>query len=318
MAMPFVYLCTGRVVELLQQLQGAAPSKEQPASAAPTKFQPPFSEDLEKLFTAAVLGSGAVALAEPRFRHAFYSITTIYSYVFSTRLPRMLPPAVARYWHPLLTSFSWSSVILGAYSALRGNAFFQVLRDYFVPGGPPLSAAGNYVLFWLEPSIITFGFGLFARKKLLFANAVPILCGALTSTVIGILTMATLGRVLGLHTEGKLALLPRATAALAVVQAGTIGANQPLTAVNCCYTGIFGANFGIFMLNGLRIIDPIARGVATGGGGLALATAALSTLDPMAFPFGALGMSLTSAMATILFCIPQWTDLVFKVAGIAR
>lgn len=179
-----------------------------------------------------------------------------------------------------------------------------------------MSAAGNHVLFWLEPSIITFAFGLYARRQLLFENALPILAGAATSTVVGIFTMALIGRLFQASNQVKLALLPRATAALAVVQAGTIGANAPLTAVNCCYTGIFGANFGIFMLNGLRIVDPIARGVATGGGALALASAALSTLDPAAFPFGGLGMSLTSSMATICFCVPQFTAAVKFVAGL--
>ena len=267
--------------------------------------------------TAAVVGSGALALFRPgKPTHVFYAITTIYSYVFSTRIPRVMHPTLRRFLHPLLLSFAWSTVVLGTFAALRGQSLFPVLREYLVPGGPPTSAAGNHVLFWLEPCIITFAFGLHERRRLLFDNALPILAGAATSTVGGIFSMALLGRVLGAPTLVRMALLPRATAALAMVQAGIIGANAPLTAVNCCYMGIFGANFGIFLLNGFRILDPIARGVATGGSALALAAAALSTVDPAAFPFGALGMSLTSSMATVLYCIPQFTAAVKYVAGV--
>jgi putative effector of murein hydrolase len=267
--------------------------------------------------TTAVIGSGALAYHRPgKLNHVFYAITTIYSYVFGTRIPRFFHPTIRRFLHPLIISFAWSCAILGVFGASQGQNLFPVLREYLVPGGPPMSAAGNHVLFWLEPSIITFAFGLYARRQLLFDNALPILAGAATSTFSGIFTMALLGRLFQASPLVRLALLPRATAALAVVQAGTIGANAPLTAVNCCYAGIYGANFGIFLLNGLNIVDPIARGVATGGGALALASAALSTLDPAAFPFGALGMSLTSSMATVAFCIPQFTSLVKCVAGL--
>jgi putative effector of murein hydrolase len=293
-----------------------ASTQSPPKPSAPTKFIPPFSAALEKILSAAVVGSGALAHFHPgKLTHVFYAITTIYAYVFATRIPRILPPTVARYLHPLLIAYGWATAIFGLFGAARGQGLFLTLREYLVPGGP-MSAAGNHVLFWLEPSIITFAFGLYARRKLLFENALPILGGAATSTLMGIFSLALIGRVLGASRTVKLALLPRATAALAVVQAGMIGANAPLTAVNCCYMGIFGANFGVMMLNGLRIVDPVARGVATGGGGLALASAALSTLDPAAFPFGALGMSLTSTFATICFCVPQFSAAVKYVAGL--
>jgi putative effector of murein hydrolase len=299
------------------QGSGSKPSTQSPPkSSEPTKFTPPFSAALEKILSAAVIGSGALAYFHPgKLTHVFYAIATIYSYVFATRIPRFLPPLVIRFLHPLLIAFSWAIAIFGLFGAARGQGLFPTLKEYLVPGGP-MSAAGNHVLFWLEPSIITFAFSLYARRKLLFENALPILGGAISSTLIGIFSMALLGRVLGASRPVKLALLPRATAALAVVQAGMIGANAPLTAVNCCYMGIFCANFGVMMLNGLGIVDPIARGVATGCGGLALASAALSTLDPPAFPFGALGMSLTSSFATVCFCVPQFTAAVKFVAGL--
>eukprot|EP00293_Proteomonas_sulcata_P014446 CAMPEP_0184308884 /NCGR_PEP_ID=MMETSP1049-20130417/17216_1 /TAXON_ID=77928 /ORGANISM="Proteomonas sulcata, Strain CCMP704" /LENGTH=113 /DNA_ID=CAMNT_0026621657 /DNA_START=46 /DNA_END=387 /DNA_ORIENTATION=+ len=112
-----------------------------------------------------------------------------------------------------------------------------------------------------------------------------------------------------------MALLPRATTALAVVQAAIIGASTALTTVNCCLAGILGANFGPAFMDATQIDNPIARGCATGGGGLAVGAAALATSDPASFPFGALGMSLTSTFGTLLFTIPQFTEIVLKVMG---
>ncbi len=321
-AIPFLYLCTGHTVQLLQRIQAApadpSPPQEEAAGkpvAAP--FSPPFSPALETLLLAAVAASAAAAAAAPgRATHVLFALATLYAYVLAARFPRLLTPAAARHCHPLLLSAACTSALLAAFAAVTRQPYFAVLRAYFVPGGPPTRAAGNFMLFWLEPAIITFAFGLHARRRLLLANALPILGGSLASTVGGILTMALLGRAAGAPRAVRLALLPRATAALAVVQAAILGASTSLTAVNACFTGISCANFGPALLTALGVRDPVARGVAQGGGGWALAAAGMISADPAAFPFAPLAMALTSAMATVLFCVPPFAAAAFAVAGV--
>ena len=83
-----------------------------------------------------------------------------------------------------------------------------------------------------------------------------------------------------------------------------IGASTALATVQCCILGVSCANFGLPILDAVGQKNPIARGVAMGGSGLALAAAALAKDDPAAFPFGTLTMSLTSTFSTVFF---RWT-----------
>jgi len=135
--------------------------------------------------------------------------------------------------------------MLVSYGVLRGMSLCDVLARYTVGGGSPTSAAGNLILFFLEPAIISFSFGaarsqprkshprryqelplngglpagLYARRKLLVENALAIMGGAFTAAFFGIFVSAGLCRVFNPPRQLKLALIPRATAALAVVQA---------------------------------------------------------------------------------------------------
>lgn len=194
----------------------------------------------------------------------------------------------------------------------------DVLGEYLVPGADWNGAAGNLIMFFLEPAIISFSFGLFARKQLLWENAAAILGGAFCAAFAGILTLAGSARLVGVPRALSLALMPRATAALAVVQADMIGASAALTTVHCCLIGVFGANFGGSIMDALGLTSPISRGVAQGGAGLAVGSAALAQNDPSAFPFGTLTMSLASTIATVLFSMPSFQRLVFWVAGLSR
>jgi putative effector of murein hydrolase len=46
-------------------------------------------------------------------------------------------------------------------------------------------AAGNFIMFFLEPAIVSFSFGLYERKQLLKENAAAILSGSLSSAFLG-------------------------------------------------------------------------------------------------------------------------------------
>ncbi|EKX42555.1 hypothetical protein GUITHDRAFT_111530 [Guillardia theta CCMP2712] len=235
--------------------------------------------------------------------------STIFSFIFASRLPRYFNPTFANFWHPLLTTYISATVWFLGYGAMKGKSLLDVLGEYLKTGG-----LWNFIMFFLEPAIISFAFGLYERRVLLVQNAAAIIGGSFTAAFVGIFLMAGLARAFNPSRTIKLALLPRATAALAIVQAGMIGASTALTTVNCCLTGIAGANFGPKLLDLFGQRDPIARGVATGGAGLALASAALALNDPLSFPFGALSMAITSTFATLLFSIPQVIHLTLSAS----
>lgn len=314
--LPVVYVMIGYAVMFLQKLSGNPVPKPLPRSSA--AFKAWFSPALEKIFGTATAASALGSLLLPGVRaieQTFFFTSTFFSFIFASRLPERLPRSFAEYWHPLLTTFLSSTAMLMGYGVLRGMSLCDVLARYTVGGGSPTSAAGNLILFFLEPAIISFSFGLYARRKLLVENALAIMGGAFTAAFFGIFVSAGLCRVFNPPRQLKLALIPRATAALAVVQAAIIGGPIPLTTVNCCFIGIAGANFGPAWMNLMGIANPIARGVATGGSGLALASAALAANDPAAFPFGALAMAVTSTISTILLSFPPYLRAVMAVMG---
>lgn len=138
---------------------------------------PGFSQFLETMFGAFVVITGLAASKAPAVAPIFMLVTTIFSFVVGSRLPRLLPPALGTVWHPLMSTFVVSTMCFSAYAAAAGTTLNAVLKAYLVPGGGPLTAAGNAIMYWLGPAIWSFSFGLFARRQILFANLVPIVGG---------------------------------------------------------------------------------------------------------------------------------------------
>lgn len=305
------YASTAVVTVGLQKISPPPPAVEAAAGGS----LPGFSQFLESMFGTFVLLSGLAATRAPQFAPVFMLCTTIFSFVFGSRLPRLLPGWASTVWHPLMSTFVVSTACFSAFAAATGSTHAAVLTSYLIPGGAPLSAAGNAIMYWLGPAIWSFAFGLYARRAILFANLVPIVGGTVWAAVSGIFMMASFNRILGASAVAKLAVLPRATAALAVVQAGMIGASPSLVTAVCVLTGMLGANFGKLVLNGMNIKSPCARGVATGGAAFSLGAAALAKDDPDAFPFGALSMALMSTWATLLYAVPQISGAAVEISG---
>jgi len=78
---------------------------------------------------------------------------------------------------------------------------------------------------------------------------------------VGIIIMTLLARLIGVPRALGMALMPRATAALAVTQARMFGASTALTTVHCCLIGVLGGNFGPLLLDAVGITNPISRGL---------------------------------------------------------
>lgn len=307
------YTSTAMVVEFLQKV---APPQTTVADSSGSL--PGFSQFLEGMFAAFVVISGAAAVKAPQVAPAFMLCTTIFSFVFGSRLPRLLPTWVGTIWHPLMTCFVMATASFSVYAAAAGTTLSAVLKSYLIPGGAIMSAPGNAIMYWLGPAIWSFAFGLYGRRKILFANLIPIIGGTAWAAVSGIFGMAALNRFIAPSAALKLATLPRATAALAVVQAGMIGASTSLVTAVCVLTGMLGANFGKVILNAIGCKSPCARGVATGGSSFSLGAAALAKDDPGAFPFGALAMALMSTWATLLYAVPLVSETAVKVADVGK
>jgi putative effector of murein hydrolase len=302
---------------IISSIGGSASAASPPSGAgAPLsapKFTPWFSQQLENVFGLLASVSGGAALVVPSMQGMYYITATVFAFIFSSRFPRHMTPTVRKFVHPLIITYVTGTILLVGQGALRGFRLSEVLAEYLSPSG---DGAGNAIMFFLQPAILSFAFGLYARRKLLQANALAILSGSLSSAVVGILIMASLARLVGVPKELGMSLLPRATTALAVAQARMIGASTALTTLHCCFIGLTAGNFSPILMDFFSITNPISRGLGVGGSGLALGAAAIASSEPGAFPFAVLTMAITSTISTMLYSIPAFQRWIFGMAGL--
>ncbi|EKX46332.1 hypothetical protein GUITHDRAFT_138411 [Guillardia theta CCMP2712] len=275
-----------------------------------------FSPFLERLWAVATAVTFAGAVASPTTLPIFMFSATLFAFIAGNRLSYVLPKAVNNSWHYLMTAFVLVNAMFAVYGAVVGKAQFDLLRAYLMPGAGIFAAPGNIIMYFLAPAIWSFAFGLYGRRKTLFPNWLPIIGGSFWSAFSGVFMIAFFSKLFGASEILRLAVLPRGTAALAVIQAGYIGASTAFVTAATVITGMLGANFGKTILDGLKVKSSCARGVATGGAAFTLGTAALAKDDPSAFPFGALGMALMSTWATLLYTVTPVRNAIMSTAGL--
>jgi putative effector of murein hydrolase len=96
-------------------------------------------------------------------------------------------------------------------------------------------------------------------------------------------------------------LAPRsATTAVSIAIAAQIGGIPAVTAVLTILTGISGALIGGYVLNAMRVADPIARGFSMGLASHGIATARAFQESEVAGTFSGLAMALNAVATAIL------------------
>ncbi len=93
---------------------------------------PPFGPQLHALLAAASLAAGAAAVWAAAAAPLFMLLATALGFVSASRLQAVLPAAVNRVCHPLMSSTALISLLLAAYGAASGVAFDALLRAYLV------------------------------------------------------------------------------------------------------------------------------------------------------------------------------------------
>lgn len=310
-----------------QQAQAAAPTDQRQsdkpaAAAAAAPAAKPFSDELTHGSRNVALASGAAAvlLARP-FQGAAAPLValsmlaaTVHNFCFGARLPKRLTKTVL---HPLVTctTLTWAwSYLLGA---ATGSSFLAMIRGYRIGGALSLasSGAGDLLTFVLGPAVVSLGVSIYERRQLIRQNLKEVVTATGVSCVGGLFGTALVVRLLGLATaELRLSLLPRnITSALAAAIADIVGANKPLAVSFAVVTGLIGANFGASILDYFGIKDPAVRGLGIGSAAHGLGTAAFVD-EKDAFPFAAIGMTLTAIFGTVLVSVPVVQKLALRIA----
>jgi putative effector of murein hydrolase len=238
---------------------------------------------------------------------------TVHNFCFGARMPKKLTKIL----HPLVTctTLTWVwTILLGA---ATGSSFASMIEGYRRGGALNLatSGAGDFLTFVLGPAVVSLGVSIYERRRLIRQNLKEVVTATGVSCIGGLFGTALAVRLLGLATsELRLSLLPRnITSALAVAIADIVGANKPLAVSFAVVTGLIGANFGASLLDYFGIKDPAARGLGIGSAAHGLGTAAFVD-EKDAFPFAAIGMTLTAICGTVLVSLPMVRNLALQIA----
>lgn len=319
---------TGQVVQAIQRRTGGGqqPRKAEDAEAAPPSAKqqdgPAAATASPKPVPKAVLAASwgvaaaaafAALVAVPAGGHtaelgaAFMLSATVLSYIAGAALPLR----AQTYAHPVMLCGIGANAAAAALGVIRQQSHSAVLHDYMVKGG-----GGAWLLKFLGVIILSFGFRLFERRRLIHRHAAAILGGIGFAVVSSLFGTALAARLLHLPPGISRALVPRsATAALALPIAESLDAPLPVTAAAVTCTGVLGAAVARMLLDKTGCTEPLARGVAAASVAHGMATAALGSAEPEALPFAALAYALAGITATLLSALPPVRWLLLAITG---
>lgn len=221
-------------------------------------------------------------------------------------------------WHWLTTSPLFGlTLTLAAYAVGRwahrrtGHPVFQPVLVAIVLVGTVLVttdvpyrdylAGGTYVGFWLGPATVALALPLHQEWHLVRRAAVPILTGVVAGAVVSIGSAVLVTRLTGASRALQLTMAPKAaTTPVSIAVSGQVGGIPALTAVLTIIAGITGAMAGPWVLDGLRIRDLRARGIALGAVSHGIGTSRALHESRTEGAFSALSMALTALATSVL------------------
>jgi putative effector of murein hydrolase len=328
-AIGFVYSITTTLGSVLavRRLQGKQPIvSSTPTSVSIANNAPPpkpFSDEQWQFFWIASLVTGILSVTAGKTNNnmasplqmLFTMALTVSSYIFGTRLPSGFVKV-----HPLVTSSTILLLLIRGLSVAVNKDFLKILKTYKTGSLNPMKAgAGDYLLYILGPSVVSFAVSVYSRKSLLFQNLPMVVTAMFVSSVGGLFATGAFVRLIQLGGTSTSAALVRLsvlarniTTALAMALTDMLGGDMSIVSAVVCLTGIIGASYGIPLLDALGVKDPICRGLGIGSSSQGLGVASMAK-EVDAFPFAAIAMVLTAIAATTLVSFPVARDALIRI-----
>lgn len=135
-------------------------------------------------------------------------------------------------------------------------------------------AGGQLIHIWLAPATVTLGLALYRQRQVLVRNAKPVLLAGFAGTITALLSTVFLARLLGMDFTLATSLLTKSvTTPVALAISEDLGGIPALAAAMVVVTGNIGGAFGLQLLTGIKVTNPVARGLGMGTAAHALGTA---------------------------------------------
>ncbi|BBI91896.1 CidB/LrgB family autolysis modulator [Serratia symbiotica] len=158
----------------------------------------------------------------------------------------------------------------------------------------------------LQPAVVALAFPLYEQLHQIRARWKSIIAvcfiGSMTAMISGVIIALWLGAT----PEITASVMPKSvTTPIAMAVAQSLGGIPAISAVCVMFAGVLGAVFGHALFNMLKIIPPLARGLAMGTASHALGTARCAEVDYQEGAFSSLALVIcgiiTLLLAPILF-----------------
>lgn len=162
-------------------------------------------------------------------------------------------------------------------------------------------AGAQFVHFLLGPATVALAVPLVRQLPRLRRAALPLGAALLAGSVTAIVSAVVVALLLGATPELAYTLGPKsATSPIAMAVSEGLGGIPALTAALVIGTGIFGAVFGRYVFDVLRIRSDAARGFALGLASHGIGTARAFQVSPEMGAFAGLAMGLNGALTALL------------------
>lgn len=186
-----------------------------------------------------------------------------------------------------------------------------VLLTYLIVLGIPYqsySQAGQYIDFFLQPSIVALAVPLYGYWDKIKKQLFPIITSQLVGCLVGIVSVVFFAKVTGADKEIILSLVPKSVSTpIALEVSKTIGGIPSITATAVMLTGMIGSMVGFKFLNLMRISNPMSQGIAMGTSSHAMGTMKAMEISDKFAAFASVGMIFNGIITAVLAPIVlQW------------
>ena len=161
--------------------------------------------------------------------------------------------------------------------------------------------AGQYIDFWLKPSIVALGVPLYLQLSKIKKQLIPLVVSQFAGSLVGIIPVCLTAKWLGLSNDIAISLAPKSvTTPIALEVSRVLHGIEPITVMAVMTTGFLGNIFGITFLNWFRIKSPMAKGISLGTASHALGIMAAFNLSEKYAVYASLGMIFNGIFTAVL------------------
>lgn len=162
------------------------------------------------------------------------------------------------------------------------------------------NSGGQYITFFLGICIVVLAVPMYQTLELLKENIKLIVLTSLVSIYTSFFSMMLIARILNIPKSLVFSLIPKSiTSAMAIEASKMINGSEAIAILGVMITGIMGAIIGRFVLDRIKIINPIARGCALGMSAHVMGTTQALEEGEITGSFSALSIPVTGVL-TIL------------------